>query len=201
MEVGEVAAAPKRDRLVRGAADSLPPRYRSMAMLRQTVKSRIDPTFRMPPRLFEAFRRGGSIASREEATRPPSSRRQMVAPLGLVAGRGDDLGRGAVRDPVTHRPPETRLVPAGHVVTAMVPHGVGVVPPPRAVVPLCVQHHPRPRRMAPGSAPPRDHPRRGARALKASRRSTAAFGSAKIRAFWPRRARSPRLSGAGRSGG
>jgi hypothetical protein len=90
------------------------------------------PTFRMPPRLFEAFRRGGSIASPEEATGPPSSRRQMVAPLGLVAGRGDDLGRGAVRDPVTHRPPETRLVPAGHVVTAMVPHGVGVgvgVPP------------------------------------------------------------------------
>jgi hypothetical protein len=33
--------APKRDRFVHGAAASLPPRYRSMAMLRQTVKSRI----------------------------------------------------------------------------------------------------------------------------------------------------------------
>jgi Domain of unknown function (DUF4277) len=81
---------------------------------------------------------------------PPPSRRQLVDPLGLVAGMFDALGLGAVIDHATRQTPETRLVTVGHAVKAMVLTGMGCVNQHRDRVPLLCQHKPTPRLLAPG---------------------------------------------------
>jgi transposase len=69
--------------------------------------------------------------------------------LGLVAGMFDALGIGTVIDHATRPNPETRLVTVGHAVKAMVLNGLGFVHQPLYLVPLCVQHTPTHRLIAP----------------------------------------------------
>jgi Domain of unknown function (DUF4277) len=90
-------------------------------------------------------------------TRPPPYRRQVVDPLGLVAGMVDELGMGAGIDHVPQHHPETRLVTVGHAAKAMVLNGLGVVNHHRSLVPRCFQHNPTPRLIAPGIDAPHLH--------------------------------------------
>jgi hypothetical protein len=84
---------------------------------------------------------------------------------GLVAGMCEALGMGDVVDQATQHNPEMRLVTAGHAVTAMVRNGLGVVHPPRELVPRCFQDQPLARLLAPG-------------VLEATPRNDAALGRA-----------------------
>ena len=77
--------------------------------------------------------------------------------LGLVAGRCDALGIGAVLAHTTPHTPATRLVTVGRAVKAMVRNGLGVVNHHRSLVPRVFQHKPTPRLGAPGiDAEPRN---------------------------------------------
>lgn len=83
---------------------------------------------------------------------PRPYRREVLDPLGRVAGRYDALGMGDVRDRALPQNPETRVVTVGNAVTAMVLHGLGVVHPQRSRGPMFLQNTPTPRRSAPGVA-------------------------------------------------
>ena len=82
---------------------------------------------------------------------------EILDHLGLVAGRFDALGIGAVLAHTTPHTPATRLVTVGRAVKAMVRNGLGVVNHHRSLVPRVFQHKPTPRLGAPGiDAEPRN---------------------------------------------
>src|SRR5262245_32751259 len=62
----------------------------------------------------------------------------------------EELGSTAVMDQATQPNPETRMVPAGHAVKALVLHGLGFLTQQRYLVPHFFQHKPSARLMAPG---------------------------------------------------
>jgi transposase len=79
-----------------------------------------------------------------------SSRRQILAHLGLVAGMFDALGMADVIDQATQHNPEKRRVTVGNAVKAMVLNGLGCVNPQLSLVPMFFHHKPTPRLIAPG---------------------------------------------------
>jgi transposase len=81
---------------------------------------------------------------------PQPYRSQSLDHRGLVAAMVDELGIGAVIDHATRQNPEARIVAVGNAVTAMVLNGLGFVNQRLYLVPLCCQHHPTPRLIAPG---------------------------------------------------
>ncbi len=87
---------------------------------------------------------------REGPPRPRRAWTEVLDHLGLVAGLCDGRGMGDVLDRGLQHPPETRLVPVGSAVNALVLKGLGCVTPQRALGPRCFQHTPPPRLMAPG---------------------------------------------------
>src|SRR6266850_7201547 len=106
------------------------------ALLNSSAK---QPTFRSPPSNFASCPAVGSISSWEENTVPHPDRSPIFDPFGLVAGMVDALGLGAVINRATQQSPETRMVPAGHAVNALVLTGLGCVNPPLDLVPRFVQ--------------------------------------------------------------
>jgi transposase len=80
---------------------------------------------------------------------PHPYRSQILAHLGLVAGRFDELGIGEVIDRATQHNPATRIVTAGHAVKALVLNGLGLVNQPLSLVPRLFQATPRSRLVAP----------------------------------------------------
>jgi transposase len=74
----------------------------------------------------------------------------VLAHLGLVARMRNELGIGQVLDQARPHTPETRMVPVGHAVKAMVLHGLGVVNHQLSLVPRFLQHTPTQRLIAPG---------------------------------------------------
>src|SRR5919197_332744 len=81
---------------------------------------------------------------------PQPYRSQILDHLGLVAGMFDELGIGAVIDHATRQNPETRMVTVGNAVKAMVLNGLGFVNQSLYLVPMCFQHKPTHRLVAPG---------------------------------------------------
>jgi transposase len=77
-------------------------------------------------------------------------RSQVLDPLGLVAGRFDELGIGEVIDQATQQNPERRIVTAGHAVKAMVLNGLGFVNQQLYLVPRFFQDKSISRLLAPG---------------------------------------------------
>jgi transposase len=75
---------------------------------------------------------------------------EILDHLGLVAGRFDELGIGAVLDQATQQTPDTRFVTVGSAVKAMVLNGLGFVNQPLYLVPRFFQHKPTQRLVAPG---------------------------------------------------
>jgi hypothetical protein len=75
---------------------------------------------------------------------------EVVDHRGLVAGMWDARGMGAVLDRTMPHTPATRMVTVGGAVQALVRHGLGLVHPPRALVPLFFQPTPTQCLIAPG---------------------------------------------------
>src|SRR5882724_4987270 len=67
---------------------------------------------------------------------------EVVDHRGLVAGMWDARGMGAVLDRTMPHTPATRMVTVVGAVQALVCHGLGLVHPPRALVPLFFQPTP-----------------------------------------------------------
>jgi hypothetical protein len=88
---------------------------------------------------------------------PRLYRSDIVDHLGLVAGMDDALGMGEVLDRTMPHTPATRLVTVGHAVNALVRNGLGFVPQQCSLVPMCFQHTPTPRLVAPGIDAPHLH--------------------------------------------
>ena len=65
---------------------------------------------------------------------PHPYRSHILDHVGLVAGRFDALGIGAVIDRATRHQPDTRIVTTGDAVKAMVLNGLGVVNQQRSLV-------------------------------------------------------------------
>jgi Domain of unknown function (DUF4277) len=82
-----------------------------------------------------------------------TDRRQPVDHLGLVAGRWDARGLGAVLDHAPPPHPARRELPVGAAVNAMVRKGLGWLTPPRARVPRGCPPQPTSRLMAPRVLP------------------------------------------------
>jgi hypothetical protein len=96
------------------------------------------------------------------ASRAPTYRRHIFEPRGLVAGRGDDRGRGDVIDQATRPHPALRDRTVGAAVDALGRHGLGWIHPARSLVPRYFQQKPPSRRMARRVAPaPRQEAARG----------------------------------------
>src|SRR4029453_1866438 len=82
--------------------------------------------------------------------KPQPYRTLILDPLGLVAGRFAELGSTEVIDKATQQDPALRIVTAGHAVTALGLHGLGLLNQPLSLVPHFFQHKPLSRLIAPG---------------------------------------------------
>ena len=83
----------------------------------------------------------------------PMYHRQVLDPLGLIAGMCDALSIGDVRDHATHQNPELRDLTVGEAVNAMVRNGLGFLTPALDLVPRFFHHQPTSRRISPGVVP------------------------------------------------
>jgi hypothetical protein len=72
----------------------------------------------------------------------PTSRRPILAHLGLVAGMVDDLGLGEVGDKATQQNPDRRDLTGGEAVTARVLNGLGCITQALSLVPSCFHKKP-----------------------------------------------------------
>lgn len=81
---------------------------------------------------------------------PRLYRSDVLDHRGLVAGMSDARGMGEARDRALQQSPETRCVPVGSAVKAMVLNGLGCVHQQRYLGPLFFQHQPTQRLIAPG---------------------------------------------------
>lgn len=88
---------------------------------------------------------------------PPTSRRQVIAHLGLGAGRFDALGRGEILEQATPPHPDMRDLTGGEAVNAMVRHGLGCLQQALYRVPRCFHPTPPSPRMAPRVPPQQRH--------------------------------------------
>jgi transposase len=75
---------------------------------------------------------------------------EVLDHLGLVAGMFDELGIGDVLDRAMQPNPETRIVPVGNAVKAMVLNGLGFMNQQLSLVPKFFQNKPTQRLIAPG---------------------------------------------------
>jgi transposase len=83
----------------------------------------------------------------------PSSRRQVLDHLGLVAGMFDALGIGDVIAQATHQNPALRDLTVGEAVKAMVLNGLGLINQALYLVPRCFHTKPTDRLVSPRMAP------------------------------------------------
>jgi transposase len=83
----------------------------------------------------------------------PVYRSQVLAHLGLVAGRFDALGIGAVLDHATQQNPEMRDLTVGEAVKAMVLNGLGFINQALYLVPRFFHNKPTYRLISPRVAP------------------------------------------------
>ena len=72
----------------------------------------------------------------------PVYRSQVLDHLGLVAGRFDELGIGAVLDHATQQNPEMRDLTVGEAVKAMVLNGLECINQALSLVPRFFHHKP-----------------------------------------------------------